>query len=187
MLPTLIRRFVDRVLGGSTAPLAAYLAEAEAGKLDCQGSEARKRLCARSRSRPDGLKGGTLRMATIADSLNPVAAAWAGLTAGGRLADHPAGHPDRARRIATSEAPHRRSLLVVADPDIQAVDRLLLDDRDSVAAVAPARHSEPTLNSSRGGECPGRWDRPRAQPLRPRPPCKGEPSADLRHFPMRPA
>lgn len=44
VLPTLIRRFVDRVLGGSTAPLAAYLAEAEAGKLTAKDLEALKAI-----------------------------------------------------------------------------------------------------------------------------------------------
>ena len=33
VLPALIRRFVDRVLGGSDAPLAAYLAESESDRL----------------------------------------------------------------------------------------------------------------------------------------------------------
>ena len=36
-MPTLIRRFVERVLGGSTAPLAAYLAESDSGKLSAKG------------------------------------------------------------------------------------------------------------------------------------------------------
>jgi predicted transcriptional regulator len=33
VVPTLIRRFVERVLGGSAGPLAAYLAESDAEKL----------------------------------------------------------------------------------------------------------------------------------------------------------
>ena len=33
VLPALIRRFVERVLGGSDAPLAAYLAESDSGRL----------------------------------------------------------------------------------------------------------------------------------------------------------
>ena len=33
VLPTLIRRFVERVLGGSDAPLAAYLAESDRTRL----------------------------------------------------------------------------------------------------------------------------------------------------------
>ncbi len=44
VLPTLIRRFVDRVLGGSTAPLAAYLAEADPGKLTAKDLEALKAI-----------------------------------------------------------------------------------------------------------------------------------------------
>jgi BlaI family transcriptional regulator, penicillinase repressor len=40
VLPTLIGRFVERVLGGSTAPLAAYLADADAGKLSAKDLEA---------------------------------------------------------------------------------------------------------------------------------------------------
>jgi BlaI family transcriptional regulator, penicillinase repressor len=40
VLPTLIRRFVERVLGGSTAPLAAYLAESDSGKLSAKDLEA---------------------------------------------------------------------------------------------------------------------------------------------------
>ena len=44
VLPSLIRRFVDRVLGGSTAPLAAYLAEADPGKLTAKDLEALKAI-----------------------------------------------------------------------------------------------------------------------------------------------
>ena len=33
VLPALIRRFVERVLGGSTAPLAAYLADSDSDQL----------------------------------------------------------------------------------------------------------------------------------------------------------
>lgn len=33
VLPTLIRRFVERMLGGSDAPLAAYLAESDSSRL----------------------------------------------------------------------------------------------------------------------------------------------------------
>jgi len=39
VLPTLIGRFVERVLGGSTAPLAAYLADADSGKLSSKDLE----------------------------------------------------------------------------------------------------------------------------------------------------
>jgi len=39
VLPTLIGRFVERVLGGSTAPLAAYLADADASKLSAKDLE----------------------------------------------------------------------------------------------------------------------------------------------------
>ena len=44
VLPTLIRRFVDRVLGGSTAPLAAYLAESDAGKMTSKDLDALKAI-----------------------------------------------------------------------------------------------------------------------------------------------
>ena len=40
VLPTLIRRFVERVLGGSDAPLAAYLAESESKRLSPKDLEA---------------------------------------------------------------------------------------------------------------------------------------------------
>ena len=33
MLPALIRRFVEQVLGGSAEPLVAYLADEDAGRL----------------------------------------------------------------------------------------------------------------------------------------------------------
>jgi len=40
VMPTLIRRFVERVLGGSSAPLAAYLAESDADGLSAKDLEA---------------------------------------------------------------------------------------------------------------------------------------------------
>jgi BlaI family transcriptional regulator, penicillinase repressor len=40
VLPALIRRFVERVLGGSDAPLAAYLAESGDGRLSAKNLEA---------------------------------------------------------------------------------------------------------------------------------------------------
>ena len=39
-MPALIRRFVERVLGGSDAPLAAYLAESESKRLSPKDLEA---------------------------------------------------------------------------------------------------------------------------------------------------
>jgi len=39
VLPTLIGRFVERVLGGSTAALAAYLADVDSGKLSAKDLE----------------------------------------------------------------------------------------------------------------------------------------------------
>jgi hypothetical protein len=39
-LPTLIRRFVERALGGSTAPLAAYLADSDSERLSAKDLEA---------------------------------------------------------------------------------------------------------------------------------------------------
>jgi predicted transcriptional regulator len=44
VVPTLIRRFVERVLGGSPGPLAAYLAEAGAEKLSAKDLEALRAL-----------------------------------------------------------------------------------------------------------------------------------------------
>lgn len=40
VLPSLIGRFVERMLGGSTAPLAAYLAESDSDKLSAKDLEA---------------------------------------------------------------------------------------------------------------------------------------------------
>jgi predicted transcriptional regulator len=40
VLPTLIRRFVERVLGGSNAPLAAYLADSDSERLSAKDLEA---------------------------------------------------------------------------------------------------------------------------------------------------
>ncbi len=40
VLPALIRRFVERVLGGSDAPLAAYLAESGRDQLSAKDAEA---------------------------------------------------------------------------------------------------------------------------------------------------
>ena len=40
VLPALIRRFVERVLGGSDAPLAAYLAESDRQRLSAKDLEA---------------------------------------------------------------------------------------------------------------------------------------------------
>lgn len=44
VVPTLIRRFVERVLGGSAGPLAAYLAEADAEKLSEQDLESLREI-----------------------------------------------------------------------------------------------------------------------------------------------
>jgi BlaI family transcriptional regulator, penicillinase repressor len=40
VMPALIRRFVERVLGGSTAPLAAYLADSDSERLSAKDLEA---------------------------------------------------------------------------------------------------------------------------------------------------
>jgi len=40
VLPALIRRFVERVLSGSTAPLAAYLADSDSERLSAKDLEA---------------------------------------------------------------------------------------------------------------------------------------------------
>jgi BlaI family transcriptional regulator, penicillinase repressor len=52
VLPTLISRFVNRVLGGSTAPLAAYLAEADQGKLSAKDLEALKSIVRKINEKP---------------------------------------------------------------------------------------------------------------------------------------
>ena len=44
MLPALIRRFVERVLGGSDAPLAAYLADSESERLSAKDLEALREI-----------------------------------------------------------------------------------------------------------------------------------------------
>ena len=59
VLPTLIRRFVERVLGGSTAPLAAYLAESDSGKLSARTWRRWRRSCARSSGSPELKPGAT--------------------------------------------------------------------------------------------------------------------------------
>ena len=40
VLPALIRRFIERVLGGSTAPLVAYLADSDSERLSAKDLEA---------------------------------------------------------------------------------------------------------------------------------------------------
>lgn len=44
VMPTLIRRFVERMLGGSEAPLAAYLADSETSRLSAKDLEALRRI-----------------------------------------------------------------------------------------------------------------------------------------------
>jgi BlaI family transcriptional regulator, penicillinase repressor len=44
VLPVLIRRFVERVLGGSDAPLAAYLADSESARLSAKDLEALRKI-----------------------------------------------------------------------------------------------------------------------------------------------
>lgn len=44
VLPALIRRFVERVLGGSGAPLAAYLADSDGGKLSPEDLDALRKI-----------------------------------------------------------------------------------------------------------------------------------------------
>jgi predicted transcriptional regulator len=44
VLPALIRRFVERVLGGSDAPLAAYLADSESERLSAKDLEALRKI-----------------------------------------------------------------------------------------------------------------------------------------------
>src|SRR6516165_9007919 len=56
VLPTLIRRFVERVLGGSDAPLAAYLANSDSERLSAKDLEA-LRAIARKIGQPPGKEG----------------------------------------------------------------------------------------------------------------------------------
>lgn len=56
LLPALIRRFVDRVLGGSDAPLAAYLADAGRERLSAKDLQA-LRAIARKIGDPTGQEG----------------------------------------------------------------------------------------------------------------------------------
>jgi predicted transcriptional regulator len=44
VLPALIRRFVERVLGGSDAPLAAYLAESDSQRLSARDVDALRKI-----------------------------------------------------------------------------------------------------------------------------------------------
>lgn len=44
VLPALIRRFVERVLGGSDAPLAAYLANSDSERLSAKDLEALRKI-----------------------------------------------------------------------------------------------------------------------------------------------
>ncbi|QDV35051.1 BlaI/MecI/CopY family transcriptional regulator [Tautonia plasticadhaerens] len=44
VLPALVRRFVDRMLGGSAAPLAAYLAESDGAGLSPEDLEALRQI-----------------------------------------------------------------------------------------------------------------------------------------------
>jgi predicted transcriptional regulator len=56
VLPALIRRFVERVLGGSAAPLAAYLADSDSTKLSAKDLEALRQIARKigGRDKPEG-------------------------------------------------------------------------------------------------------------------------------------
>jgi predicted transcriptional regulator len=54
VLPELIRRFVDRVLGGSPGPLAAYLAEADGTGLSIEDLEALRAIARKIGEEPKG-------------------------------------------------------------------------------------------------------------------------------------
>ncbi len=56
VLPALIRRFVERVLGGSDAPLAAYLADSGRGRLSAKDLEALRAIARKIGEPPE--KGG---------------------------------------------------------------------------------------------------------------------------------
>jgi hypothetical protein len=55
-LPALISRFVERVLGGSSAPLAAYLADSDSERLSARDLEA-LRAIARKIGKPKEREG----------------------------------------------------------------------------------------------------------------------------------
>ena len=53
VLPTLIRRFVERVLGGSDAPLAAYLAESDSSRLSTKDLDALRAIARKISDEPE--------------------------------------------------------------------------------------------------------------------------------------
>jgi hypothetical protein len=53
-LPALIRRFVERVLDGSDAPLAAYLAESDSKELSAKDLEALRAIARKIGEAPEG-------------------------------------------------------------------------------------------------------------------------------------
>ncbi|WP_165251857.1 BlaI/MecI/CopY family transcriptional regulator [Paludisphaera soli] len=54
VLPTLIRRFVEKALGGSSAPLAAFLAESDADGLTARDLEALRAIARKIEGRGKG-------------------------------------------------------------------------------------------------------------------------------------
>ena len=54
VLPALIRRFVEKVLGGSPGPLAAFLAESDGGKLSDEDLAALRAIARKMGDGPDG-------------------------------------------------------------------------------------------------------------------------------------
>src|SRR4051795_10519911 len=56
VLPALIRRFVERVLGGSNAPLAAYLADSDSERLSAKDLESLRDI---ARKIGEGSRGGS--------------------------------------------------------------------------------------------------------------------------------
>src|SRR5262245_36549880 len=53
VLPVLIRRFVERVLGGSAAPLAAYLADSDNARLSAKDLEALRKVARKIGEAPE--------------------------------------------------------------------------------------------------------------------------------------
>ena len=52
-MPALIRRFVERVLGGSDAPLAAYLADSDSQRLSAKDLESLRAIARKIGEAPE--------------------------------------------------------------------------------------------------------------------------------------
>ena len=87
VLPTLIRRFVDGVLGGSAGPLAAFLAESGEGRLSARDLAALRAIARRSARVRKALRAadrsarGDVMTALLIEPLDRLARAWIELMA----------------------------------------------------------------------------------------------------------